>query len=199
MKKQLSLAYVIRHGKTEWNTSGIYQGIYDSPLTQEGIKQARKVGDYFQDKKIDKIFCSSLGRAQQTAEIISKKIGIEITTIPEFKEMNFGSFQKKSKEKVQAIFKDFFTSHKENPYYKLFIPYPDGESYFNVYQRVLPVVLKLLVRNNNFIIVGHESVNRMIRGIIMKKALKDMVMTRQKNNEIAVLDIANNTEEIIVV
>lgn len=63
--------YTVRHGQTEWNKKGFYQGKTDIPLNEEGKKQATLVKEKLKDKKIDLIISSPLKRAKETAEIIS--------------------------------------------------------------------------------------------------------------------------------
>ena len=65
--------YVVRHGETVENSNNCLVGRINSGLTEEGIKQAEKVCEYFKDKKIDLIVSSPLDRCKMTSEIISKK------------------------------------------------------------------------------------------------------------------------------
>lgn len=193
-----SYVHIARHGKTEWNSLKIYQGTYDSPLTHEGIEGAEKMAELLADKNITHVFTSPLGRAEATAKIVADRIKVPVLTVPSFDEMSFGVFQQRSQEKIKELFADFFINRHDNAHYKLFVPYPSGESYFDVYQRVLSDVMKLLVTHDNFVIVGHESVNRMIRGIITGKSLTDMVNSRQKNNELVAIELSENIENTIV-
>ncbi|MDG5471232.1 histidine phosphatase family protein [Jeotgalibacillus sp. ET6] len=69
---------LIRHGVTEWNTSGRAQGHTDIPLSEEGREQARRVAERIasEDEKWDLVISSDLSRARQTAEAIAKKLGL---------------------------------------------------------------------------------------------------------------------------
>lgn len=196
-ERRKSYVYIVRHGETEWNVQKIYQGIYDSPLTLAGKRQARKEAELLANKKVTHIFTSPLGRAQETALILSQLLTVPITTVGIFKEMDFGIFQQRSQQQMQKLFADFFTNRKKNPYYKLFVPYPAGESYFDIYLRILAAVMDIAVHYDDFLIVGHESVNRMIRGIILGRSLADMVKQRQKNDEIVIIEISENSEKTI--
>ena len=64
--------YLVRHGETEWNNKNIMHGQIDVPLNELGIKQAKLLGQELKDVHFDVCFCSTLGRAKQTASEILK-------------------------------------------------------------------------------------------------------------------------------
>lgn len=65
------MIYIVRHGQTDWNVEGKYQGRIDIELNVNGINQAKQISEKLKDIKFDKIFSSPLKRALQTAIIIS--------------------------------------------------------------------------------------------------------------------------------
>ena len=81
---------LIRHGETEWNREGRFQGRQDSPLTPEGIVAARQLGRHLQNAKIDKLYCSSLGRARHTAELIGAEMGLLPHPVEGLQERSYG-------------------------------------------------------------------------------------------------------------
>jgi len=64
--------FLIRHGRTEWNKKKIFRGHMDIPLDEVGIQQAEKAGKYLQEVAFTTIYSSTLRRAFQTAQIISR-------------------------------------------------------------------------------------------------------------------------------
>jgi probable phosphoglycerate mutase len=188
--------HIVRHGETEWNKLGLYQGSMDSPLSDKGRIHAQEMAAHFADSGIKQIYTSPLGRARQTADIIAEKIGATVTEIPLFSEMNFGIFEGKKKKAVEALFDDFYIARKHNVAFKLYMPNPGGESYFDVYLRVLQPFTRILAHGEPCIIVGHESINRMLRGIALEKPLELMVQARQKNNEVVSINLATDKEQI---
>ena len=64
--------YILRHGQTVWNASGRMQGRADSPLTALGVSQAGEQGEILANEGLEgfSAWCSPLGRAQQTAQIV---------------------------------------------------------------------------------------------------------------------------------
>ena len=66
--------YFVRHGKTQWNLEGRFQGANgDSPLLEESVHDLEKLGDYLQDVKFDAVFSSDLKRASDTCKIIMSR------------------------------------------------------------------------------------------------------------------------------
>ena len=64
------MIYIVRHGQTDWNVEGRYQGRIDVELNSKGIEQANKIRDELSGIKFDLVFSSPLKRAYQTAQII---------------------------------------------------------------------------------------------------------------------------------
>ncbi len=186
--------YILRHGTSVWNVEGILQGRLDSPLTPTGIAEAQAMGKFLRGK-VDVILSSPLGRARQTADIIAEITGKRIEVITEFAEMDFGFFQGKSKDDIRRVFADFFEWKKHS---KLYTKYPGGESYFDVYLRVISQTAHVAARYNNFAIVAHESTNRMIRAVLAEKPLSLAVNDQQKNHEIVEYDMSSDSETLHV-
>ncbi len=77
----------VRHGQSQANADGILAD-ENPPLTEEGLRQARKTGYDLKDKGIKTIVCSPFLRAQQTAETIAGEIGIDIKHIKIIEELH---------------------------------------------------------------------------------------------------------------
>lgn len=86
----MAIVYLVRHGETEWNAQRRIQGHANSPLTEEGIEQAELVALRAKKLGITHIYSSDLGRAVQTAEIISKTLNLPILTDTRLRELNMG-------------------------------------------------------------------------------------------------------------
>ena len=67
------MIYVVRHGQTDWNLEGRFQGRIDIPLNEKGKSQAKKTKEKLEGIKFDKVFSSPLKRALETAKIITEK------------------------------------------------------------------------------------------------------------------------------
>ena len=88
--------YIVRHGETEHNLNGIMQGQSNSPLTENGQRQAREREESLRRVHFDAIFSSDLGRTVQTAEILNVNRQLEINTSKLLREKFFGIYEGKS-------------------------------------------------------------------------------------------------------
>jgi broad specificity phosphatase PhoE len=82
------LVYVIRHGESENNLKGLWTGWYDAPLTDKGILDAKKVGEYLSGISFDKIYSSDLTRAVLTAHNAIEGCTVETSEL--LREVNVG-------------------------------------------------------------------------------------------------------------
>ncbi len=88
--RQLTL---VRHGVTDWNTSGRFQGHSDVPLSAAGREQAAALAKHLQSAApgVDFVYASPLRRALETAEIVFP--GRDIVLDERLKELHFGAFE----------------------------------------------------------------------------------------------------------
>ncbi len=85
---------LIRHGETEFNTRGVYQGHGDSALTARGEAQARALA--VRVRALDccpTLYCSDLGRARRTAELIADPRRHSVVLEPGLRERGHGVFE----------------------------------------------------------------------------------------------------------
>lgn len=108
---------LIRHGETEWNTLGKFQGCTDIDLSEEGIKQAELLKNRLKGE-FDYIYTSPLSRAFETAKILVKDADKEVAIANEIREINFGEWEgltlNEISEKYPEIFKAWRTDKKES-------------------------------------------------------------------------------------
>jgi len=124
--------YLIRHGQTTGDIEERYGGDYDDHLTETGKRQAENLARELADFNIEKIFCSPLIRARETAEIIKQKIRCKIEIVEDLRERNrFGIFTgmkileaKEKSPNLAEVLKDYRTNIE------------GGESYTNFEERV---------------------------------------------------------------
>ena len=101
--------YFFRHAQTNENQAGERYGTgIDAWLTDLGIAQAEKLGDYLKDKNIEIVYSSPYKRAIDTAKIaITNNTNVKIITNDALKETMFWFWNTESKEQKQAIQRNF--------------------------------------------------------------------------------------------
>ena len=90
--EQTTTIFLVRHGETVDNARRIMQGQTHGMLNEHGREQAEGVAERLASEKIDAVVASDLRRAIQTAEIISARHGLPVTTTPLLRERDWGSF-----------------------------------------------------------------------------------------------------------
>lgn len=83
---------MVRHAQTFWNKDKRIQGQQDSPLTDEGIRQARKWGQALASFDWDVCICSDLGRAKETASHINASLNLPVEYDTRLREQNWGDW-----------------------------------------------------------------------------------------------------------
>lgn len=129
----MTLVTIIRHGETEWNRVGRYQGQNDSPLTERGIRQAKAISERLSHQHFDLMVSSDLGRAVDTARIIAEPHPtLKRERDERLRERDFGMLT--ALTRVEALEKHpveeegYLTG---GPHYRI----PGGESLHDVYER----------------------------------------------------------------
>jgi broad specificity phosphatase PhoE len=110
--------YIIRHGQTDANLRHELQGRRDLPLNEKGREQARQIRAFFEARSIafDRVYSSPLGRAVETARIVSGgSEGAPITTDDRLIEMDYGPYEGMDLRNPAPEVIKFFSDFNANP------------------------------------------------------------------------------------
>jgi len=192
---EMKMIILARHGQTEWNKVKRLQGWKNSPLTALGEEQALHVAIKI-NKLVGKsevhLVTSPLGRALQTARIVSSELGgIEHDLKPDIllKEYSYGDWGGMTSEQVKQ---KYFEQWKRRQADKWNYVVPGGESYSIVASRAEKWLLSLPDKVMT-VAVSHEMIGRVIRGIYLGLDEKQTLLKNQKNNEIVLLSDGNES------
>jgi broad specificity phosphatase PhoE len=153
--------YLIRHGETEWNVQGRFQGRLDSVLTNTGVKQAEAIGRRLAglDLSFDAFITSPLGRTRQTAAIIAGLARLPAVQWDDrLAEVSLGSWDGLTDIDIDAQWSVLLDGSTQ---FDWFFRSPDGESYDAVFQRA---ECWLRERQGVTVAVSHGLISRLIRG-----------------------------------
>ena len=130
--------FLARHGETDWNVERRIQGTTDIPLNENGMRQAHSLGSYLdrlfhaEGGSLSYIFTSPLIRAKETAEIVGRRLDVEVEAVPGLEEMNFGICEGKTWVEAKSLYPRELEEWEENKRYRRV---SGGESYQDVLAR----------------------------------------------------------------
>jgi broad specificity phosphatase PhoE len=105
--------YLARHGETDWNRDGRWQGWADVPLNVMGESQARALAERLRNRGISRVVASDLTRARQTAEIVAQALLLSPTAIdPELRERGFGLFEGLTRDECASRHPDHWAIYR---------------------------------------------------------------------------------------
>ena len=117
---------LIRHGETEWNLSGRWQGHADSPLSERGVAQAEALGKRMKSDDFDFFYSSDLGRAMHTSRLVGGPSGWEAIPREDLRERDLGVLEALTTEEMLESEAETYRSFRhDGPEY---VP-PGGESF----------------------------------------------------------------------
>ncbi|GGM03771.1 histidine phosphatase family protein [Deinococcus aerophilus] len=120
---------LVRHGATDWNAEGRWQGWTDTPLGTLGQTQARQLARRLAGHRFDAAYASDLSRALRTAEIILPSV--VVTRDARLRELNFGQYEGATRETIQNDPR--YAAWQMDPWT---LPAPGGESLLTVADRL---------------------------------------------------------------
>ncbi|HIP22648.1 MAG TPA: histidine phosphatase family protein [Rhodobacteraceae bacterium] len=152
--------FILRHGQTEWNVLGKYQGHMDSPLTKLGLAQARSQGEILRahvaSRKLQ-AYASPLLRAARTAEIALMPLGQQARLDSRLKEVSFGTREGKTRAEIAEIDESSRVSKFER-----YFSDPKGEDFQDIASRCRAFLESLSAPS---ILITHGITSRILRGL----------------------------------
>lgn len=180
--------FVLRHGQTEWNVEGRYQGRQNSPLTDRGKAQARRQGEILTslENAPARVFVSPLLRTVETARLAMPWAENTWTLDPRLQEMDFGAWEGRLKSDLQNT----QDPYDDNPFW--FFNSPGGESFEDMENRVRAFLNDM---DAPAIIVTHGGTSGFLRGIYM--GLPPIEMLTLPKDQGCVFHLCNEQETIL--
>ncbi|WP_151525345.1 histidine phosphatase family protein [Serinicoccus kebangsaanensis] len=93
---------VWRHGETEHNAGGIFQGHLDTELSEHGVRQAREASAVLAELGVGRLVASDLRRAAQTAGALADLTGLEVEPDERLREIHVGRWEGLTRAEVKA-------------------------------------------------------------------------------------------------
>lgn len=146
--------YLTRHGETEWNVEKRMQGWLDSPLTEKGKEDARRLGKRLEAVDLTAIYTSTSGRALETAKIVRGERLVPICEEERLREIFLGDWEGKTHEQIKQLDAISFDQFWNAPH--LYAP-KRGERFIDVQTRAFSAVVDIVNRHRagHVLIVTH--------------------------------------------
>jgi broad specificity phosphatase PhoE len=186
---------LVRHGETDWNREGRFQGQIDIPLNPTGISQAHAARRFLTEVKIDRAYTSSMSRPRQTAEVIlADHPGVPLTSTDGLREIGHGLWEGRLEEEIAAGWPQLLADWKRAPET---VQMPEGETVQDVWDRSLRTWLAIarsLASDETALVVAHDAVNKTILCALMGLKPADIWSVKQGNGGVTVIDYPDTVE-----
>ena len=97
-----------RHGETDWNRIGRWQGHADEPLNNEGLRQAAVLAKQLVGDGVAAVYSSDLRRASETAKVVGDRLGLPVFEDPGLREIDVGSWSGLTRAEVSEQYPEGF-------------------------------------------------------------------------------------------
>jgi broad specificity phosphatase PhoE len=192
---------LIRHGHTAENGAGMgvrMSGWTDTPLSAEGLRQARAVAAQLaRESPSAVVFSSPLQRARMTAELIADAIKASLRIDRGLCEINCGAADGLPLSEVEQRYPNYWAGNlrQSDPDFR----WPDGESYNELRARVLSAVQRMVrwtTRGARITVVTHAGFISQLLGSIYGVSPARWDLFRPRNGSITELAFGDRTQVV---
>lgn len=187
------MLYLVRHGETDWNKLKRFQSRTEVPLNARGEAQAAAIRAELQARDVEFIqaYCSPMGRARRTAEIILAGTTAPLAVEDELIELEFGGFEGRLESELREELGPEFDRWRDS-HYTLAPPY-GGEDIISGAERVRPALERIRPQAlmQDVLAVAHQAVFMALKVAITGRT--DVASARafkQNNDEVEAWDLA---------
>jgi phosphoserine phosphatase len=147
---------LLRHGATDWNLQGRCQGSSDRRLTEVGLRQAEQISTQLSNETIHAVYSSSLERARQTAQLVSRPHNLPVMIEDDVRELDHGELEGLTFNEIKEKYSEFLTVWRTAP---AEIRVPGGERLADVAQRAWDALTRIAERHqeeHTVVVVSHN-------------------------------------------
>jgi probable phosphoglycerate mutase len=180
---------LVRHGETDWNRQGRFQGQIDIPLNTTGRAQADAAGHFLATVSFERAYSSWMARPRQTAEaILASHPGVPLTTTAGLAEIGHGLWEGRLESEIAEGWPELLADWKRAPQT---VQMPEGETIHDVWQRSLETWCRIaasLGEQETALVVAHDAVNKTILCALLGLTPADIWAIKQGNGGVTVVD-----------
>ena len=189
---------IIRHGETDWNRAGRFQGQIDVPLNDYGRVQAAQARDFLQSVPINFAFTSPMLRPKETAEIILQSHpAVALQTNADLQEISHGLWEGKLESEIAVDYAQELEDWRTKPET---VQMPEGENLTDVWQRAGQAWQDILSKvgdvNQTGIVVAHDATNKVLLCQLLGLRIEDFWKIKQGNGAVTMVSYPRGIEEL---
>jgi phosphoserine phosphatase len=177
--------YVARHGETDFNRAGRYQGQTESRLTDLGLRQAEALADALAGSDVQLVFSSPLQRCVQTAQAIAARHGLPVIADSRLLEIAHGTWEGRLRGEIERDDPERMKAWRDVPHT---VTFERGESLADVNVRWLAFAASVNP-GANAIVVTHDVIVRLAVLCASNRPPADLWKPRVCNGGYAVVDV----------
>ncbi len=186
---------LVRHGETEWNRQGRFQGQIDVPLNEHGRRQASQAAAFLKSVKIDAAISSSMLRPKETAEIILKyHPDLTLQLRDDLREISHGLWEGKFESEIEASYPGLLHQWQSHPET---VQMPEGENLQQVWDRAIAgwsAIVADAQPHQTILVVAHDAINKAILCHVAGLTESAFWNFKQGNGAVSVIDYQNGAD-----
>ncbi|MEB3295247.1 MAG: histidine phosphatase family protein [Synechococcales bacterium] len=189
-KKQETMRFLlVRHGETQWNREGRFQGQIDVPLNENGKRQADQAGEFLKDVQIDAAVSSPMARPKETAErILQHHPDVALTTLVDLCEISHGTWEGKLEAEIRSEYPGLLEQWQTQPET---VQMPEGENLGDVWRRAETAWAEIVAAakpGTTTLVVAHDAINKALLCQIIGLGSASFWNFKQGNGAVSVID-----------
>ena len=185
-----SRLFLVRHGQSTWNHEHRIQGQLDPPLSEEGRRQAQRLGQRLAGRRFVGFYSSDLARALQTAAQIGQSVGLQPVSTVGLREIYLGEWEGLNTAELAQRYPAAWASWSEEPSWDL-VPGGEGAAPFET--RVSETLDTILARHHSgdVLVVTHGGVIQVALHRVVGRPNHGLFPFRIQNASISVIEKRN--------
>jgi phosphoserine phosphatase len=194
---------LVRHGETDWNRQGRFQGQIDVPLNDNGRQQANQAAEFLKAIPFDFAVSSPMLRPRETAELILQHHEqVSLQFMDGLREISHGDWEGKLEPEVAVDFPGELDQWRHHPE---LVQMPNGENLNDVWQRGIAAWQQIVAmakadpqqpdgRPKTGLVVAHDAINKVILCHVVGLGAAQFWNFKQGNGAVSVIDYSLETD-----
>ncbi|QTX33466.1 histidine phosphatase family protein [Aminithiophilus ramosus] len=178
--------FIVRHGETDWNVTGRFQGRNDIALNDRGLEQARRLAGALEKVPFDRLWSSPLSRALETARAVALLQGKSVEIDEGLTEISHGEWEGLDGAEVERRWPGDLARWHGTPH---LLAMPGGESLLDVQRRSVEALDRVVAAGGeNVLVAAHDAVIKVLLCACLEMPLRCFWRFQVGNGSVTLLE-----------